>query len=225
MGTAVISTRRIEEMPGPDGLGYREVICISSWGAGTPTKVQSQLGTVRGAHVTIHKAAPTTLPRVTFGGVAAAGTFTAAANPTAADTVTIGTLSSSGLGTSKVYRFVASLTGSVANDVLIGADASESLDNLIAAINGAAGGGTTYNASTTAHPDVSAAAGAGDTMVVTARGVGAKYTQIPTTETGAQLSWGAATLAGGEDQNVCSINFTSAGDDNSACTLEVFGSR
>jgi hypothetical protein len=61
----------------------------------------------------------------------------------------------------KVYTFRAALVG--AYDVLVGASDSESLDNLISAINGTAGAGTTYGTGTVAHPLVTAAAGAGDT--------------------------------------------------------------
>lgn len=57
-----------------------------------------------------------------------------ATNPTANDTVTINGV---------VFTFVASV-GSTAGNVLIGASAADSVDNLVAAINGAAGAGTTY---------------------------------------------------------------------------------
>lgn len=83
------------------------------------------------------------------------------------------------------------------NSVLLGASDSDGLDNLIAAINGAAGEGTLYGTGTVAHPTVSAAAGSGDTMVVTARTVGAAGNAITTTAALTAGSWGAATLAGG----------------------------
>jgi hypothetical protein len=57
-----------------------------------------------------------------------------ATNPTANDTVTIGGV---------VFKFVASV-GTTAGNVLIGAAAADSLANLVAAINGASGAGTTY---------------------------------------------------------------------------------
>jgi hypothetical protein len=118
---------------------------------------------------------------------AATGTLTAASNPSNNDTVTIG---------SRTYTFKTSLTPT-ANEVLIGVDASASLDNLIAAINGAAGAGTTYASGTTAHANVTAAAGTGDTMDVTAKVAGTAGNAIATTETGTNLSWGSATLTGG----------------------------
>lgn len=58
-------------------------------------------------------------------------------NPSANDTVSIA---------GQVYKFVASLSS--ANDVLIGASASASTTNLINAINGGTGAGTTYHADT-----------------------------------------------------------------------------
>lgn len=85
----------------------------------------------------------------------------------------------------------------VAYEVLVGGSASASIDNLIAAINGAAGEGTTYATDTVAHATVQAAAGAGDTMDAWARAMGADGNSIASTETMTQGSWGAATLASG----------------------------
>ena len=110
------------------------------------------------------------------------GTLTLSANVANGDTVTTGT---------KTYTFQTVLTN-VDGNVLIGATASDSLDNLIAAINLGAGSGTLYAAATTANGYVSAAAGAGDTMDVTALVAGT----IATTSTGGIATWGAATLSG-----------------------------
>lgn len=120
---------------------------------------------------------------------AATGTLTLVANPTDGDTVTIGT---------KTYTLQDTLTNTNGN-VKIGATASDTLDNLIAAINLAAGAGTTYAAATTVHPTVTAAAGAGDTMTVTAKSTGTAGNAIATTETFTNSGnvFGAATLAGG----------------------------
>jgi hypothetical protein len=123
------------------------------------------------------------------------GTFTAwgaatLASGAAAETITIGTTA---------YRGVNFLAA--ANDILIGATASDSLDNLIAAVNAAAGEGTTYGTGTTVNLFASAAAGAGDTVTLTSllRGVGGHYA---TTETAAQMSFGAAALTGGASEDV-----------------------
>lgn len=125
-------------------------------------------------------------------GVAATGILTLTANAADGETVTIGT---------KTYTFQATLTN-VDGNVLIGATASDSLDNLIAAINLAAGAGTLYAASTTANGFVSAAAGAGDTMDVTALKAGTFGNTIATTETLANGSWGGATLSGGSGGDI-----------------------
>ncbi len=120
----------------------------------------------------------------------ASGTLTLAANAANGDTVTIG---------GKTYTFQTVLTN-VDGNVFIGASASASLDNLIDAINLGSGAGTDYAAATTLHPSVSAAAGAGDTMVVTAKvAVGAAGNSIATTETLTNPGsvWAAATLTGG----------------------------
>jgi hypothetical protein len=120
--------------------------------------------------------------------VLATGTLTFGSNPSDTQTVTTGT---------KTYTFQTSLTD-VDGNVLIGATASDSLDNLIAAINLAAGAGTTYAASTTSNGFVSAAAGAGDTMDATALLGGTVGNLIATTDTvTGNPNWGATTLTGG----------------------------
>jgi hypothetical protein len=104
------------------------------------------------------------------------------------NTVTIG---------STVYTFKTVIT--VAYDVLVGGTDSISLDNLIAAITAGAGAGTLYGTGTVAHPTVTAAAGAGDTMIATALAAGTAGNSIATTETLTAGSWSAATLLGGVD--------------------------
>jgi len=109
------------------------------------------------------------------------------------DTVTIG---------GYTYTFVAALSedsgDAVPFEVLVGVSDSASLDNLIAAINGAAGEGTTYGTGTTAHAFVTAAAGAGDTMDVTFNTPGAAG-NIATTASLTAGGWGDTTLTGGVD--------------------------
>ena len=128
---------------------------------------------------------------LTANATAASGTLTFVANPTANDTVTIG---------GKTYTYKASVT-TTANEVKIGATASDSLDNLIAAITGGTGSGTLYGSATVASTQVTAAAGAGDTMTVTAlvRGTGGNSIATTETLTNAGNVFGAATLANGAD--------------------------
>lgn len=118
----------------------------------------------------------------------ATGILTLAANVSDTETVTTGT---------KVYQFQTVLTD-VDGNVLIGATASDSIDNLIAAITLGAGAGVTYAASMTANTFVTAAVGAGDTMGATALTSGDTGNDIATTETSATASWGAVTLTGGQ---------------------------
>lgn len=124
--------------------------------------------------------------------VAATGTLTLTANPTNTETVVIN---------GKTYTFQTTLTD-VDGNVLIGASASDSLDNLIAAIGLGAGSGTAYAASMTPNTDLTALAGAGDTMDVTALYGGTGGNGITTTETLALGSWGGATLSGGVDGEI-----------------------
>lgn len=105
-----------------------------------------------------------------------------------AETVTIG---------SKVYTFE-DLLSDVDGNVHIGADAEETLGNLIAGINLDAGAGSKYATSMTGHPDVTAVAGSAvNTMVITADVAGNDGNTIDTTETLTEGSWGVATLTGG----------------------------
>lgn len=116
----------------------------------------------------------------------AAGTLTLSGTPADNDTVTIG---------SQVYRFKTAIAAE--NDVLIGASATTARNNLVEAVNGGAGSGVQYHADTEAHPDVIAQASAGNTMQLAAKSGGAAGNSIATTETGANTSFGAATLTGG----------------------------
>lgn len=121
----------------------------------------------------------------------AAGVLTATGNFADAETVTIGSVT---------YKFSVNLSDpAVTNEIKIGADASASLDNLIAAINAAAGAGTTYSTGTVVHPTVSAAAGAGDTVDLTAKTIGVAGNAIATTTTAGDASFGAVTLENGAD--------------------------
>ncbi len=117
----------------------------------------------------------------------ATGTLTTTGNAVADETVTIG---------GRVYTWKAALTGS--NQVLVGASAQDSLDNLEAAVTGGAGAGTIYGTGTVAHADVNAVR-ISATLVVTAKVRGTGGNAIATTETMTNASWGAATLTGAID--------------------------
>lgn len=89
--------------------------------------------------------------------VKAAGSVVFAGQPSDTETVTIGSIT---------YTFVSALA--VANDVLIGADAAATRNNLVAAINGAAGVGVTYGTGTVANADVTAQASGADAALAAA---------------------------------------------------------
>lgn len=125
----------------------------------------------------------------TSAAVAATQTLTLSGNAVAAETVTIG---------AKTYTWRAAVT-TTANEVKIGATASDSIDNLIAAVTASAGSGTLYGSATTVNLTATASAGAGDTMTVTALTAGEAGNDIVTTETMTNGSFAAATLAGGLD--------------------------
>lgn len=96
--------------------------------------------------------------------VRASGTLTLTGQPTAGQTVTIGTASGP-----KTYTFRSTVvTLQTANDVLIGATYAQTALNLIAAINLTAGAGSVYAASTVAHPLVYAETGGAGVVVVKA---------------------------------------------------------
>lgn len=119
---------------------------------------------------------------------AAQGTLTSTGTNVAnGDTVTIA---------GKVYTFQTVLTN-VDGNVLIGASAAASLQNLLAAINVGAGAGASYAAAMTLHPSVQAESTTATTLVVRAKASGTGGNALATTEVSAQLSWGGATLASG----------------------------
>lgn len=82
-------------------------------------------------------------------------------------------------------------------EVLIGADAATSLDNLKLAINAGAGAGTNYSTGTRVHPRVTATGNTDTTQVVQYNLVGTVGNSALVSETAANASWGAVTLAGG----------------------------
>lgn len=130
--------------------------------------------------------------QVLGGDAKATNVLTLTANFADGDLVRIGTLSR-GI---KEYKAQTVLTDTDGN-FLIGGTASISIDNLIAAILVASGAGALFASSTTKHPDVSAAAGAGDTLDATAIRKGVPSNSIATSETSATAAWTTATLLGG----------------------------
>jgi hypothetical protein len=95
-------------------------------------------------------------------GSQAVGTFSGAGGNNG--TITIGT---------QVYTLKTVINNANAREILIGATATDTANNLAAAINGGAGSGTLYSSATTAHPNVTASAASGVlTVTSTATGGG-----------------------------------------------------
>lgn len=137
----------------------------------------------------------------TSAGVKATGVLTASGVFSNGETITI---------SERTYTMVTTLSGA-ANEVLIGANAAASLDNLKSAINASAGEGTTYGTGTVAHAKVSATTNTDTAQTVEYFEVGTVGNAITTTETCANAAWGAATLASGANSSLLISNtFTSA---------------
>lgn len=119
----------------------------------------------------------------------ATGTLTGSGQPSAAETMTIGT---------RVYTMRASLaTLTAANDILIGAALTNTLDNIKAAVNGQAGEGITYGLRTVRHETVFASSKTATTVVFHARVGGTDGNAIATTEGLTTNAFGGGTLSGG----------------------------
>lgn len=98
---------------------------------------------------------------------------------------------------SKTYTLKTALTSSTAeNEILIGANASATLDNIKSAINGTGTPGTDYGSNTKRHPDVTAGAKDATTLVIASTDSNSS-SAFTTTETMANFSFtGAAASAG-----------------------------
>ena len=132
-------------------------------------------------------------------GVAATGTLSEVyptKNVAVNNTVTIGTYT---------YTFVNTIkytATTVTNQVKIAATFNGSMSNLIAAINNAAGSGTSYSSNSTANPLVTAGLLTSHSFTVTATFTGSIGNAIVTTNSTAtmNLTWnGQSTLSGGVD--------------------------
>lgn len=103
----------------------------------------------------------------------ATGLLSLLGQPTAGNTITIGT---------ETYTFVATTPG--ADEIEIGASVADTVDNIIAELN-------------SGSAVVTAAQGPGNSVALTAQTAGVAGNNIATTSVGANLVFGAATLQGG----------------------------
>lgn len=141
------------------------------------------------AYQTVNASAPLDDRYLEAAFVPATGILTLTANPSNAETVTLG---------ASTYTFNTVLGG--AGSVLIGVDEEASLSNLAAAINGGPGEGTLYGTGTT--PNASATAAVAPTvtqLTATAITPGTAGNSIASTETLSAGSWTGATLSGGAE--------------------------
>lgn len=122
-------------------------------------------------------------PPATF----ATGTLTTTGQPSNGETITLN---------GKIYTFQTVLTN-IDGNVLIGANTEATYDNLIAAVNLAAGAGTLYAANTTLHPTISASEGTGTDVLFTAKTAGTAGNALTTVEALTNASFANATLTGG----------------------------
>lgn len=163
--------------------------------------VTSRQGILRGMYVNSTNSGTIKLNDGSSGtasaGVKATGVYTSSDVFTDGETVTIGPVT---------YTFVDALDNSIAYQVLIGASAAASLDNLKVAINEDTGKGTVYSYGTDAHPLVTATTNTDTAQTVQAIDVGTAGNAIATTTTAADVAWGAATLENGVDVNVLMNN-------------------
>lgn len=125
-------------------------------------------------------------------GVKATGTYTNASTAVAGTTVTID-------GITYTYQAAISSTLEQPYAVLLGANATASLANLIKAIDDSGTEGTHYGIGTDAHPRVSGVSSDATTAVVTYDTYGVKGNTALTTENSAG-SWASTALAGGVNE-------------------------
>lgn len=137
--------------------------------------------------------------RTALTGVKATGTITTTDTFSDGETISI---------EGKTYTMRTALSSPAqVNEVLIGASAAISLDNLKQAINQGdsayptaasnEGQGTNWSTGTVRHHLVTATTNANDSQVVEARDFGTLANEYATTETCANASWGAAKMSGG----------------------------
>lgn len=129
--------------------------------------------------------------RAALTGAKATGTYTNASTAVAGTTVTIDGIT---------YTYFDAISSTVENPygVLVGANATASLANLIKAIDDSGTEGTHYGVGTNAHPRVSGVSSDATTAVVTYDVVGVRGNSALTSEVSAG-SWGGSALSGGVD--------------------------
>jgi len=166
--------------------------------------VKRGAGTIAGFTINSHNAGTLQLVDGLGTGTAASGTLTSSgAMVPATHAVTVFTSDATAFTDGEtvtldtiVYTFKITLTG-LPYEILIGADAAASLDNMKSAVNGTSGAGTTYGVATPAHPKVVITTNTDTANTLRARIPGVTYNTMVTTETCAHASFADTTLGGG----------------------------
>ena len=167
-------------------------------------QVKTGAGKIHGVIVNSHSSGTLRfndgLSGTTSAGVKATGVLTASGVFSDGETITV-----SDGSTTIVYTMKTALTGA-AYEVLIGASAAASLDNLKSAINGSAGEGTTYGIGTPASPIFTATTNTDTAQTIEANRIGTYANSFTTTETCANAAWGAATMENGAESSLLIAN-------------------
>ena len=133
----------------------------------------------------------------------ATGTLDLTSNPTAGNTVTIGT---------QTYTFVAAGQANAANDIALGNNVQDTLQNLQAAVNGGAGAGNLYGSGTAVNQQATITSVNGGSAVVQAlqAGTAGNSVTLSTSITSNVGSGGGTTLSGGTNAtyDAGTINFS-----------------
>lgn len=161
--------------------------------------IESGAGTLYGVIVNSHTSgtmAFTDGAGAASAGVKATGVLTSSGVFQDTETITIGT---------RVYTFVTALSGA-AYEVLIDVSAAASLDNLKVAINAGAGEGTKYGTGTSANSKVTATTNTDTAQTIEAVRVGTYANAIVTTETCANVAWGAAVMENGAEASLVMLS-------------------
>lgn len=105
--------------------------------------------------------------------------------------------------------------------VALGISNSTAITNLYEAINGTGAPGTTYSTPLVRHPTAEGISYAANDLFVQAISAGAAGNSLVTTETGANISWGGGTLAGGGTDQVAQVTLP---DDAGAISVSYINS-
>lgn len=168
-----------------DGQTYTFVAALSNEADATVTLTSDATAPSNNDTVTLNDTTYTFKTTLTEARAVQTLTSTGTA-PADADTCTIG---------NKTYTFKTALTPTE-GEVLIGGSAAAALDNLKSAINHTGTPDTDYKCAA-AHTQVRATTNTDTTQVIQALVAGTAANAYATTEVSEQLSWGAATMAGG----------------------------